>query len=178
MGFELAREGGENIKRRGLVFSVLGVVMGLATVALFWLTSHFNPLTGVYTYDPRTDQPGDLVLASRPDVVFVEALTKQIERDETYPPDAASKVVAIMPIRVALSLHTDWQVYAYVTTRLNYADGTSRVEEFRFFSQNQQRAWLPWVGDIVAYHVYYAPLTGCQEAPGQPAQSVCDMQLQ
>jgi hypothetical protein len=143
---------------------------------LLVLITHFNPLTGVYTYDPRTDQPSRLVLANRPDLVFIDALTKQLERDGTYPPNATANVVRVEPIRVAVSTYTDWQAEAFVTTRLDYADGSSRVEEFRFHSVGSEGAWLPLVGDIT-YHAFYARLAGCKEIPDEPAgKSVCGIQ--
>lgn len=137
------------MKRRCILVSGL-VVCLFVTVAgvLLVLITHFNPLTGVYTYDPRTDQPSQLLLANRPDLVFVDALTKQLERDGTCPPNATAKVVRVEPIQVAVSTYTDWQAYAFVTTRLDYADGTSRVEEFRFHSVGSEGIWLPLVGDI------------------------------
>jgi hypothetical protein len=136
------------------------------------LITHFNPLTGVYTYDPRTDQPSDLILANRPDLVFLDVLTKQIEKDGTYPPNAAATVVKVEPIQVAVSTYTDWQAFAFLTTRLDYADGTSKVEEFSFHSVGSQRAWLPIVGEIT-YHNYYARLIGCNEIPDEPGKSTC-----
>src|SRR5260221_1210640 len=100
------------IKRRrifvsALVACLLVFIAGMLLVQI----SHFNPLTGVYTYDPRTDQPSRLVLANRPDLVLVDALTKQLERDGTYPPNAPSNVVSVEPIRVDVSTYTDWQAY-------------------------------------------------------------------
>ena len=167
------------MKRKRILVSTLVVCLFviIAGVLLVRIT-HFNPLTGVYTYDPRTDQPSDLIVANRPDLVFLDVLTKQIEKDGTYPPNAAAKVVKVEPIQVAVSTYTDWQAFAFVTTRLDYADGTSRVEEFRFHSvgsNGSPRAWLPMVGEIT-YHSYYDRLIGCNQIPDEPGKSVCGIQ--
>jgi hypothetical protein len=165
------------MKRRRILVSAL--VAGLfVAIAGVWLALiiHFNPLTGVYTYDPRTDQPSQLLLANRPDLVFVDVLTKQIERDGTYPPYAKATVVRVEPIRVAVSTYTDFQAYAFVTTRLDDADGTSRVEEFRFQSVSSEGISLPVVSGIT-YHAYFARLGWCKVVSEEPAgKSVCGIQ--
>lgn len=164
------------MKRRILL---LGLVMFLFVAVVVYLLAplrQFNLATGIYTYDPRTDQPSSLFLANRPDVVLLDILTKQIEKDGTYPPSVKAKVVKVEPIRVDVSTYTDWQAYAFVTTRFDYADGTSRVEEFRFHSVSSGGAWLPIVGDITI-RAYYARLVGCKEIPEEPAgKSVCGIQ--
>ena len=165
------------MKRHRILVSAL-VVCLLVALAGVWLALivHLNPLTGVYTYDPRTNQPSNLVLANRPDLVFVDVLTKQIETDGTYPPYAKAKVVRVEPIRVAVSTYTDFQAYAFVTTRLDYADGTSRVEEFRFQSASSDGISLPLVNGIT-YHAFFARLGRCEVIPEEPAgKSVCGIQ--
>jgi hypothetical protein len=151
------------------------LLVSIAGVLLVQMT-HFNPLTGIYTYDPRTDQPSRLVLANRPDLVLVDALTKQLARDGTYPPNAAVSVTGVEPIQVAVSTYTDWQAYAFVTTRLDYANGTARIEEFRFHSVASEGASLPYHIDLT-YHAFYGRLAECSEIPGEPAgKSVCGLQ--
>ena len=163
-------------RRRTLLFNlVAGLLVVMAGVLLVRIT-HFNFLTGDYSYDPRTDQPSRLVLANRPDLVLVDALTKQLDRDGTYPTNATVKVVRIEPIHVAVSIYTDFQVYAFVTTRLAYADGTARIEEFRFHSVGSDGADLPLINGV-SYHAFYARLADCREIPGEPAgKSVCGLQ--
>lgn len=157
--------------------------LGLAVFLLVAVVMHvmsplrqFNLATGVYTYDPRTDQPSSLFLVNRPDAALLDILTKQIEKDGTYPPNAKTKVTKVEPIKVDVTTYTDWQAYAYVITRLDYADGTSRVEEFRFHSVSSGGAWLPFIGDI-AIASYYARLIGCKQIPDEPTgNSVCEIQ--
>ena len=163
--------------KRRILF--LGLAVFLLVAVVVYLLSplrQFNLVTGIYTYDPRTDQPSSLFLANRPDVVFLDVLTKQIEKDGTYPPSTKAKVVKVEPIKVDVSTYTDWQAEAYVTTRLDYADGTSRVEEFRFHSGGSEGAWLPIVGDITIRAVF-GRLVGCKEILDEPAgKSVCGLQ--
>ncbi len=118
------------------------------------LLTHFNPLNGFYTYDPRSEQPSNFFLANHPDIVIVNRLNKQIEQYDTYPPNYNAKVVRVEPVKVAISTYTDWQGYAYVTTRFDYADETSKFEEFRFHSHASKGMWLPVMGGIT-YHAYY-----------------------
>ena len=161
--------------RRNLVSAlVVCLLVSMVGVLLIQIT-HFNPLTGIYTYDPRTDKPSPLILANRPDLVFVEVLTKLLAKDGTYPPSAIVEVIKVEPIRVAISTYTDWQAYAFVMARLDYADGTSRVEEFRFHSVSSEGIELPYFD--ITYHAFYARLTGCQEVPDLGVgQSVCGIE--
>ena len=165
--------------RRGrLGYYFLGICLALViAAAVFIRVTHFNPLTGTYTYDPRTDQPSGFFLANRPDFVLVDALTKQIQRDGTYPPNAAAKVVKITPLNVDIGTYTDWQAYAYIRTRLDYADGTTRVETFRFHSGGSQgMLWPLSPGGEITYHAIYGRLTECSELPDEPSgQAVCGL---
>jgi hypothetical protein len=158
----------------------LGVVVSLAVCFIGYLlvsVSHYNFTTGFYSYDPRTDEPSGIFLANRPDRVLVEALTKQVGRDGTYPPaippNKKVRVIKVEPIRVDIGAQTDWQAYAYVTTRLDYEDGTSRLEEFRFHSSESGGVWLPNIGDVTI-RAYYRALADCGEE--SPGKSICEMQ--
>jgi hypothetical protein len=161
-------------KRNGRSLVSLLVIVMLVIVASVLLVriTHFNPITGVYTYDPRTDQPSSLILANRPDLVLLDVLTNQINRDETYPPTAVAKVVKIEPIRVEVSTFTDFQAYAFVTTRFYYADGASRVEEFRFQSVSSDGISLPIINGFT-YHAFFGRLSQCNILPSEPGKSVC-----
>jgi hypothetical protein len=153
--------------RRGNYVLILAI--GLIVVGTSFLLvrlTHFNPLTGTYTYDPRTDTPSNFFLANRPDLVLVDALTKQIARDGSYPPNASAKVAKITPLKVDISTYTDWQAYAYINTRLDYTDGTARIETFRFHSSGSEGMFWPLAGDIT-FHATYGRLTGCQELPNE-----------
>jgi hypothetical protein len=163
------------MKKRILVLALVGCLFVAIVGYLLVRISRFNAVTGIYTYDPRTDQPSNLFLANRPDVVLFDALSKQIEKDGTYPPNARAKVVKVEPVKVDVSTYTDWQAYAYVTTRLEYADGTTRFEEFRFHSGGSEGAWLPFVGDITI-RAQYRRLAGCREIPEEPSKSVCGLE--
>ncbi len=163
------------MKKRILILALVGCLLVAIVGYLLVLISHFNPVTGIYTYDPRTAQPSSLFLANRPDVVLFDTLTKQIEKDGTYPPSAKAKVVKVEPVKVDLSTYTDFQAYAYVTTRLDYADGSSRFEEFYFHSGGSEGAWLPIVGDVTIRAVF-GRLVGCREIPEEPSKSECGLE--
>jgi hypothetical protein len=166
--------------RRGTFILIL--IMGLYVVGFSYLLvrlAHFNPLTGTYTYDPRTDTPSNFFLANRPEVVLVDTLTKQIQRDGTYPPNATTPVAKITPLKVDISTYTDWQAYAYINTRLDYTDGTVRIETFRFHSSGSEGMVLVWPLSLVAditFHATYGRLTSCQELPNElPPQAACGL---
>jgi hypothetical protein len=163
-------------RARYILILAIGLIVVFAS-ALFVRLSHFNPLSGTYTYDPRTDNPSDFFLANRPDVVLVDTLTKQIEREGTYPPNATAKVAKITPLKVDINTYTDWQAYAYIQTRLDYADGTARVETFRFHSGGSEgMLWPLSLGGEITYHAAYGRLAECSELPSEPpGQAVCGL---
>jgi hypothetical protein len=113
------------MKRQILTGGLVGFLFVAVVAYLLLPLRQFNLATGVYTYNPRTDQPSSLFLVNRPDGVLLDTLAKQIEKDGTYPPNAKAKVTKVEPIKVDVTTYTDWQAYAYVTTQLVYADGTS-----------------------------------------------------
>ncbi len=93
---------------------------------------HFNPFTGTYSYDPRTETPISFFALNRPEEVLVQTLQRQIARDGSYPAGGAQKLIAIEPVRVEVSIYSDWAAFARVTTRLHYQDGSVSTEAFRF----------------------------------------------
>ncbi|MCA1554562.1 MAG: hypothetical protein LC737_09310 [Chloroflexi bacterium] len=149
----------------------------LAPLLLFgyWLIvvlTHFDLATGIYNYDPRSEEPSRLFLVNRPDHVLLDVLTKQLQRDGTYPPESRSQVINVQPLRVDVSTYTDWQAYAYITTRLNYADGTWRIIEFRFHSLGSGGIPLPIINDVTI-RAYFARVRECR--PESEHKSVCGL---
>ncbi|HEY0739323.1 MAG TPA: hypothetical protein VGD69_30655 [Herpetosiphonaceae bacterium] len=116
----------------------------------------------VYTYDPRRDQPNQLIVENRPETVLIAALQKQIARDGTYPQDATARIVNLEPTRVELQIGTDWHAVAYVSMLLRYDDGTERQEMFEFQSLNSEGFDLPLLPDV-ALHNTFGRLTTCRK---------------
>jgi hypothetical protein len=129
---------------------------------------HFNPVTGVYSYDPRTEQPNSFFLQNRPDDVLVQTLMRQIEKDGSYPAGATSKLTKVEPVHVDLSIYSDWAAEAKVTTRLYYDDGSVTTEVFRFFDVGSMGMFMPFVpGQELSTHAYFDRLARCaSEGPG------------
>jgi hypothetical protein len=114
-----------------IAISVVGCLLVLV-VAFGLYALHFNPFTGTYSYDPRTEKPIGFFALNRPEDVLVQTLQRQIARDGSFPAGDAQKLIAIEPVRVEVSIYSDWAASARVTTRLHYQDGSVSTEAFRF----------------------------------------------
>jgi hypothetical protein len=151
----------------------------LVCVGLIWHTflpiQHYNPITGMYTYNPRVDEPSSWVLENRPETVLVDEILPRILENGTYPASARSLLVDVEAMRVRLNLRTDWQVVAHVTTWLHYADGTTQPHEFSFHSMNASSTDNPLF--LVAFHAKYGASSSvrCSPDPGTPGVSYCNL---
>ena len=136
-----------NISRPNLIVVFFGL---MAIISLTWLLlfSHFNVITGEYAYDPRTDTPSRLVFQNTPESVLIEVLSKQIQRDGTYPP-GAPPIKGYEPIHTQVNLYTDWLGMARVTMLLEYASGEQVEENFRLMAINDT-ILIPFI-DFIGY---------------------------
>lgn len=128
--------------------------------------------SGMYTYDPRRDQPSRYIVENRPEAVLLTTLQQQIARDGTYPRDAPARIVALEPTNVELQINTDWHAVAYVTMLLRYEDGTEHQENFEFQSLNSQSFDLPLLPDIALRNTFGNVMT-CRKITA--AKSYCSI---
>lgn len=146
---------------------ILATALGgclLLSFALFasLFVVHFNPLTGVYFYDPQNDRPNSFFLSNRPERILVQSLLKQVERDGGYPPGEKRKLIKVEPVRVDLATYSDWATEAKVTTRLQYQDGTVFLEVFRFRDSGSEGMLMPVVpGGEMSIHARFGNLGEC-----------------
>ncbi|MBV9786734.1 MAG: hypothetical protein JOZ51_01060 [Chloroflexi bacterium] len=146
--------------------SILAVVVSATVLVLIAIVQTGGPVaaitSGMYTYDPRRDQPSHLIVENRPEMVLLATLQQQIAQDGTYPPDAALRIVALEPTKVELQIGTDWHAIAYVTMLLRYDNGIEQHEIFEFQSLDSEGFDLPLLPDI-ALHNTFRPLTACRK---------------
>jgi hypothetical protein len=153
--------------------ALAGLTLVLAATLLLSVL-HFNPVIGVYSYDPRHEQPNEFFLRNRPDDVLVQTLAKQIERDGSYPPGSTVKLVRIEPIHVDLATYSDWATEARVTARLYYEDGTASMEVFRFRDAGSEGMLMPIApGMEMSIRAQFGRLAGCTRE--QPGASYCGL---
>ncbi len=147
-----------------------------AAIAASFLLFHFDPVRGIYSYDPRSGQPSTLFLSNRPEQVLVESLAKQTQRDGSYPPGEKRELVRVEPVHVELATYSDWATEAKVTVRLEYNDGTSVTELFRFRDSGSEGMLMPVApGGEMSIHARFGHLGDClREGQGK---SYCALDL-
>jgi hypothetical protein len=156
---------------------MVGSIIFFAVIGLHAI--HFNALTGVYTYDPRREQPNGFFLSNKPDEVLVQTLTQQIATDGSYPAGATQKIIRVEPIRVEVSTYSDWAAEARVTTRLTYQDGAVATEVFRFRDAGSNGMVMPIApGMEMSIHARFGRLAGCQpDPPAGTGASYCGLDM-
>ncbi len=137
---------------------LFGLALG-ATISLM----HFDPSTGVYSYDPQKEEPNSFFLANRPERLLTQSLMMQSERDGGFPSGAKRKLVKIEPVRVDLATYSDWAAEASVMARLEYDDGTVSVEMFRFRDTGSEGMLMPIApGGEMSVHARFDRLGDCK----------------
>ena len=162
------------LKRIGLI-SVLPLglaLLYLLILGLFTPLFHFNVFSGDYSYDPRSQTPDSQLLVNRPETYLIRYIENEITQGRTYPSTAASKLVKIIPIKVAANFYTDYRPQATVTVLLQYADNSQKQEVFRLDAAGAEGySGLP----TFSFHARYAPLQACSKESANT--SYCSLQL-
>ncbi len=159
-----------------LAVALAACLLFTAATAASFLLLHFDLVRGVYSYDPRSQQPSTLFLSNRPEQILVESLARQTEKDGSYPPGEKRKLVRVEPLHVELATYSDWASEARVTVRLEYSDGTSAIELFRFRDSGSEGILMPVApGGEMSIHARFGNLGECSsEGPGK---SYCGLNL-
>ncbi len=162
---------------RRIAVSVLAVSgIGLIAIVLLVLVAHFNPLTGVYSYDPRHEEPNGFFVVNRPEATLAQKIKQQIAQAGSYPPGIEDRIVGIEPVRVDVATYSDWAAEARVTTQLVYANGTVATEVFRFRDAGSEGMLMPIApGTEMSIRARFGNLADC--VPQEPGKSYCDIKL-